>query len=76
MVQIIIFDYKTGRNTVATATGHDTVEFPIEKNSQIQPNSEIMVHYGRLCITLFIWAIWVILVTIYLLVCADTDLQL
>ena len=26
------------RNTVATAAGHDTVEFLSEKNSQIQPN--------------------------------------
>ena len=36
--QIVIFEYRNCRNTVATATSHDTVEFLSEKNSQIQPD--------------------------------------
>ena len=40
-IQIVIFEYRKCRNTVATATGHDTVEFLSEKNSKIQPNFKI-----------------------------------
>ena len=43
LFQIVIFGYRKCRNTVATVTGHDTVEFLSEKNSKIQPNFKIQL---------------------------------
>ena len=48
--KIVIFDYRNCRNTVATATSHNTVEFLTEKNSQIQPDFGIRLlsmHVGE-----------------------------